>query len=126
MEALEIIHRFRGTQFDPDLATEFVLMIGIFPPGSLVEMTNGEAGIVIAANPKNKRRPKVILVRDAEKQRPEKYRTIDMSLGVSDVSGEEYVIAREVPDGTHDIVLQRFIEEGLVLGHQTIDALSAR
>jgi hypothetical protein len=109
--------RVKPTEADPDLALEFVLMIGIYSPGSVVEMTNGEAGIVIAANPKNRRRPQVILVRDAQKRLPEKHRVIDMSLGPADAQGAEYVIATEVPDGTYGIVLQQFIDDGLVLGH---------
>lgn len=124
MEALEIIYRGRGSQFDAELADEFIRMIGIYPPGSIVEMTNGEVGIVIASNPKNKRRPKVILVRDADKRPRPKYRVVDMVRNVKDPGGADYVIAREVPDQTYGIVLQDFLDEGLVLGHQTIDETS--
>ena len=124
MEALEIIYRMRGTQFDTDLANVFIRMIGIYPPGSIVEMTNGEVGIVVASNPKNKRRPKVILVRDVEKQPRPKMRVVDMSRNVKDPDGNGYVIAREVPDKTYGICLQQFLDDGLVLGHQTVDEIS--
>ena len=119
MEALEIIHRFRGTQFDPELAREFVLMIGIYPPGSIVEMKTGEVAIVIASNPKNRRKPKAMLVRDENKKRPPKYRLLDLSSGAKNAAGQALEVAREVPDGTYGIVLQRFIDNGLTLGHQT-------
>lgn len=119
MEALEIIHRFRGTQFDAELAKEFVLMIGIYPPGSIVEMASGEVAIVIRSNPKNRRKPGVMLVRDANKKRLPKYRLVDLSVNPLNEAGEPFSIAREVPDGTHGIVLQRFIDNGLTLGHQT-------
>lgn len=124
MEALEIIYRMRGTQFDTDLANVFIRMIGIYPPGSIVEMTNGEVGIVVAANPRNKRRPKVILVRDMQKQPRAKMRVVDMSRNVKDLDGEEYLIAKEVPDKTYGISLQQFLDDGLVLGHQTVDEIS--
>lgn len=120
MEALEIIHRFRGTQFDPDLTKEFVLMIGIFPPGSIVEMKTGEVAIVTASNPKNRRRPKIMLVRDRNKERLTKFCLLDLSLKPKNGDGELLEIGREVPDGTYGVVLQRFIDSGLTLGHEHI------
>ena len=119
MEALEIIHRFRGTQIDPDLAREFVQMIGIYPPGSIVEMKTGEVAIVIASNPKNRRRPRIMMVRDANKERLPKFRLMDLSLKPRNDDGQVLEIGKEVPDGTYGVVLQRFIDSGLTLGHQT-------
>jgi putative nucleotidyltransferase with HDIG domain len=116
MEALEIIHRCSGTQFDPELAKAFVLMIGIYPPGAIVELKTGEVAIVIAANPKSRRKPKLMIVRDEKKQRPEKYRLVDLAGNPAGASGSPLVISREVPDGTYGIMLQRFIDNGLQLG----------
>lgn len=124
MAALEIIHRCRGSQFDPDLTREFVLLIGIYPPGSIVEMKSGEVAIVIASNPKNRRKPKVMLVRDEKKQRPKKYRLLDLSNAPKNAAGKPFEISKELPDGTYGIVLQRFIDNGLTFGYQTIDERS--
>ena len=114
-EALEIIHRFRGIQFDPELAREFVLLIGIYPPGAIVEMKSGEVAIVIASNPKNRRKPKVVLVRDENKQRPQKYQLLDLKNEPLNSAGEPFEIMKEIPDGTYGIVLKRFIDNGLTL-----------
>lgn len=124
MEALEIIHRFRGKQFDPELSREFVLMIGIYPPGSIVEMKSGEVAIVVASNPKTRRKPAVMLVRDEAKQRPAKYRLLDLSKNPHNHAGEPFEIVREVPDGTYGIFLQRFIDNGLLLGSPSVDGVS--
>src|SRR5690606_26257608 len=64
MEALDIIYRFRGTQFDDELAREFIKMVGIYPPGSIVELHTGEVGIVVMQNQKSKLKPKLVLVLD--------------------------------------------------------------
>ncbi|MDI9246329.1 HD-GYP domain-containing protein [Marinobacter sp. CHS3-4] len=114
MQALQIIHKNKGTQFDPDLAVEFIRMIGIYPPGSIVEMENGEVGIVVATNEISKLTPKVLMVRDAEKHPINPYRQLDLSKRPKDASGEHYKIVREVPDGTYDIVLKDFIDQGLL------------
>ncbi len=124
MEALEIIHRFKGTQFDPELAREFVLMIGIYPPGSLVELKTGEVAIVIASNPKNRRKPKIMIVRNADKQRPPKYRLADLAGNPKGEHAQLLEIAKEIPDGSYGIQLQRFIDNGLQLGYQTVDRIS--
>jgi HD-GYP domain-containing protein (c-di-GMP phosphodiesterase class II) len=117
MNALEIIHRFRGTQFDKELALEFILMIGIYPPGSIVELKTGEIAIVLASNPKNRRKPRIMLVRTADKKRIPKYIMLDLDLSPKTDSGVLFAISKELPDGTFGVFIQRFIENGLVLGY---------
>ena len=115
MQALEIIHKHRGTQFDAELADEFIQLIGIYPPGSIVEMVNGEVGIVVESRPDHKLKPCVLLVREADKSLMATYRTVDLKVSPEDAAGEIYRIAREVPDGTYDIVLQEFVDQGLIV-----------
>lgn len=114
MQALQIIHRNKGTQFDAELAVEFIRMIGVYPPGSIVEMENGEVGIVVANEKTSKLRPVVLLVRNADKQPVTPYRQINLSEDIKDATDQVYRIAREVPDGTYDIVLSEFVEQGFL------------
>ena len=82
MQALDIIHKHRGTQFDQELAEAFIQMIGIYPPGSIVEMLNGEVGVVVESHPKHKLKPKVLMVRDADHAAAERaMRDNDVDLG---------------------------------------------
>jgi len=115
MQALDIIHKHRGTQFDQELAEAFIQMIGIYPPGSIVEMLNGEVGVVVESHPKHKLKPKVLMVRDAEHLELRPHRHLDLITGPSDAAGEPYQIAREVPDGSYGIVLQDFVDQGLIM-----------
>ena len=115
MQALEIIHKYRGTQFDEELADAFIQMIGVYPPGSIVEMLNGEVGIIIESHPRHKLRPKVLMVREADKTLMTPYKSLNLMTSPEDGAGDVYQIAREVPDGTHGIVLQDFVEEGLIV-----------
>ncbi len=114
MQALQIIHRNKGTQFDEELAVEFIRMIGVYPPGSIVELENGEVGIVVANEKASKLRPVILLVRDADKRAITPYRQINLADNVRDLSGQLYRIAHEVPDGTYDIVMSDFIERGFL------------
>jgi len=114
MQALQIIHRNKGTQFDAELAIEFIRMIGVYPPGSIVELENGEVGIVAANQKSSKLKPVVLIVRDATKQPITPYRQINLADGIRDASGEAYKIAHEVVDGTYDIVISEFVERGFL------------
>jgi HD-GYP domain-containing protein (c-di-GMP phosphodiesterase class II) len=51
--------------FDDDLLALFAAVLGIFPPGSAVQLETGELGFVAHPNPDDPQRPLVALVRDA-------------------------------------------------------------
>jgi len=114
MEALDIIYKNKGSQFDSELAVEFIKCIGIYPPGSIVEMTNGEVGIIVEENESSKLRPKVILVQDQSKHWMPQH-IIDLSLRHLDPGNVPYTIAHEVPNGTYGIDIKQFLKKGLVL-----------
>jgi len=40
------------TQLDPKLVVKFIESIGVYPPGCLVELTNGIVALVIEVNEK--------------------------------------------------------------------------
>lgn len=115
MQALDIIHKHRGAQFDEELANAFIQMIGIYPPGSIVEMLNGEVGIVVQSHPKHKLKPRVLMIREPDKSPKSSFQVLDLQSGPVDNAGTTYQIAREVPDGTYGIVLQEFVEQGLIV-----------
>ncbi|WP_100638944.1 HD-GYP domain-containing protein [Marinobacter salexigens] len=115
MHALEIIHKNRGTQFDAELADEFIQMIGVYPPGSIVEMMNGEVGIVVESDPDHKLKPKVLMVQDASKIFLPSPSVLDLKAMPEDGAGVVYHISREVPDGTYGIVLKDYVKEGLIV-----------
>ena len=114
MEALDIIYKCRGTQFDEHLALEFIRCIGIYPPGSIVQFTNGEVGIVLATDEQNKLKPKVLLVLDADKKRRQE-RVVDLMRGGKDMHGQPYSITQELANGTYGVDLQEYLRKGLVL-----------
>lgn len=111
MAALEIIYNSRDSHFDADLTVEFIRCIGVYPPGSIVVLNNGEVGVVIESNQDSKLRPKIVLVKDRDKKWQEK-RTIDLSRGDLNEQGQAYAIAHEVPNKTYDIDIKLFLQEG--------------
>jgi hypothetical protein len=114
MEALDIIYKNRNRQFDEDLALEFIKFIGIYPPGSIVQMTNGEVGIVLTSNKSNKLRPRVLMVLDKDKK-PVAQFVIDLSDTPKDLEGEPYMISGELPNGKYGVDVREFLKKGLVI-----------
>lgn len=115
MEALDIIYKCKGTQFDAELAIEFIKCIGVYPPGSIVELVSGDVGIVIETHEYHKLRPRILLVLDSnKKERPEKI--VDLNLNVKDSTGEILKIAHELTNGEYGIWLEDYIKRGLILG----------
>lgn len=120
MEALDIIYRGAGKQFDKELAEEFIKCIGIYPPGSIVELTDKRIAIVIANTKTNKLRPRVLIVRNENKQLcPEII--VDLSIKHTRDSTKNTLISKEVPDGTHGVFVAKYVSEGLKLCHSKTD-----
>ncbi|MFC1569938.1 HD-GYP domain-containing protein, partial [bacterium] len=60
-----------GKKFHPDLLENFFSVIGIFPPGTLVEVDTGEVALVIQASVFDIRRPQVEILYDSNGNRYE-------------------------------------------------------
>ncbi len=117
LEALRILFEASGSQFDEELVKVFVRRIGIYPPGEIVEMSNGEVGIIIACSPLSKLKPKVLLVLNEDKQLgPE--RVVDLQETPRDHSGRSYRIKDVYPTGAFGIDIEAYRRKGLVIpGH---------
>lgn len=109
-DALKELFNQRNKQFDGELVEAFIRMLGIYPPGTLVEMSNGEVGIVISTHPEKKLKPKVELVRDSE-GKLRKSLIIDLSNSPSDKSGMRYSIKRPLADGAMGFDMRSYIQQ---------------
>jgi putative nucleotidyltransferase with HDIG domain len=61
-EALTSMYSWRNTDFHPGLIEQFIQCMGIYPVGSLVELSDGSIGVVINVNRRRRLRPRVALV----------------------------------------------------------------
>lgn len=68
-DAARALNDMRGGAFQPEVVEQFLRAVGMFPTGSIVELSDGTAGVVVEQNPNNALRPKVLLLRD-KSQRP--------------------------------------------------------
>jgi len=113
-DALQELYALRGKQFDEELVIRFIDAVGIFPPGSIVEMLNGEIGIVLA-NTSDKLRPRVIMILD-KLHEPMIQRVADLSQHDTDEEGKVYQIKTTHSDGAFGIDVGDFQRAGLRMG----------
>ena len=112
--ALQELYAQRGKQFDEELVIRFIDAVGIFPPGSIVEMLNGEIGIVLA-NTADKLRPRVIMILDRLHE-PLTQRIVDLSQHDTDEEGTIYQVRTTHSDGSFGIDVGDFQRAGLRMG----------
>lgn len=105
IDAIKIMTQAGGSHLDADLTVKFIEFLGIYPCGSVVEMSSGEIGIVVETNPRHKLRPKIITLLDHNKQ-PTPPRWIDLSMEY-DALGKGITIKNTVDPAAFDIDVNR-------------------
>jgi HD-GYP domain-containing protein (c-di-GMP phosphodiesterase class II) len=109
LEAIGIMTKEVDTHLDANLTIKFIECLGIYPPGNLVEMSNGEVAVVIESHPQHKLIPKVIFLLD-EQKKPQHPRLIDLAQMSLDRSGQPYKIKRMVRAEDYGIDLKDFYQ----------------
>ncbi len=113
LDALKIMYQNKGTKFDDKLVGEFISCIGLYPPGSIVELKNGQVGIVISTNYRHRHLPKVLLLRDENKMpKPESVLDLERHAKSQDQS---VMIKTVIPNGSHGIRIESYIQKGLTI-----------
>ena len=107
-EGLSAMYQLAPNEFGKELMQEFIRCIGIYPVGSLVELSTGALGIVMVNDPKNRLRPVVMLVRDPKGDfyMPRRY----VSLAAQgDAGGTKWNVLRIVDPKNYGINLQAIL-----------------
>ena len=74
-KALQNIYNLRNKSFQQELVEQFMQCMGVYPTGSLVELSSGAVGAILSQNTEQKLKPKVIMLLD-ENKRPYKNRRV--------------------------------------------------
>ena len=101
--ALNMLHKWRGTAFHPVLVEQFIRCIGIFPVGAVVELNSGEIAVVIAQNPEKRLQPRIMVVRDANGNPLRPQKLLDLSKTPKVNAEEPYRIRRTLEFGKGNV-----------------------
>lgn len=98
------------SQLDMALVVKFIESIGVYPPGCLVELTNGIVAVVIEVNEKTKLRPKIITFLDEDKNHAQQ-QYIDLSNMIKDKRGNIHTIKGMVRAEDYNIDLAQYYQK---------------
>lgn len=67
-KAVAKLYELREIEFQEELVVEFIRAIGLYPTGTLVELSTGEVGVVVEQNFDRRLKPKIMIVLDSVKE----------------------------------------------------------
>ena len=104
-DAIKMLYRSRNLDFQAELVEVFIQAVGIYPAGTIVELTTGEVGVVVSEYRTRRLKPKIMMVLDSRKYRLQEPKLVDLSEWGSEPDKPPVAIARSLEPGAHDIDL---------------------
>ncbi|HEV2607085.1 MAG TPA: HD-GYP domain-containing protein [Xanthomonadaceae bacterium] len=101
--AVADLYEHRGNWYQAELVEQFIQTSGIYPIGTLVELTSGEVGVITAVHSLKRLRPSVMVLLDQDKMPLPKFRTLDLSLDEFDAEGHLVSVKGGLPAGAYNI-----------------------
>ncbi|MEM8661325.1 MAG: HD-GYP domain-containing protein [Pseudomonadota bacterium] len=105
--AIKMLYRSRNIDFQAELVEVFIQAVGIYPAGTIVELTTGEVGVVVSEYRTRRLKPKVLMILDSRKYRLSEPKLVDLSAGDGDPDSPQLGIARSLEPGAHNIDLSQ-------------------
>jgi len=77
--AMERLFKQRNKLFSSKLVDEFIQAIGLYPAGSVVQLSDGSTALVLSHNKRKRLKPEVLLIRNNQDQKLDNPKFIDLS-----------------------------------------------
>jgi HD-GYP domain-containing protein (c-di-GMP phosphodiesterase class II) len=101
--AVKKLYEWRNIDFQAELVEEFIQAIGLYPAGTLVELSSGEVGAVLAEYRLRRLRPQILLLLNANKDPLPELRILNLLETTHDSDGKPLEIARSLEPGAYGI-----------------------
>jgi len=107
-EALEEINKLREVWFSASVVDAFVQCVGLYPVGTLLELSSGEVAVVIGQNRIRRLKPRVLVLLAPDKSPNAHPTPMDLLFDPVAPDGTPYAIKRSLPPGAHGVDPQEF------------------
>jgi len=77
-DAIRKLYDWSNIDFQQELVEQFIQVVGIYPVGTLVELSDGRVGVIVAQHKARRLRPKVMLILNQDKKPYSKFDVIDL------------------------------------------------
>lgn len=113
LSAVSKLYELRNISFQQDLVERFIEAVGVFPTGTLVELSSNEVGIVTGHNEDRRLLPKVMIVLDENKQKLKHGKVIDLK-EKNEVGKQQssLYIKDSLPKGAYNINENQYLLSG--------------
>ncbi|WP_417567770.1 HD-GYP domain-containing protein [Marinobacter sp.] len=113
-KAVTLLYEMRNIEFQEDLVESFIQAIGIYPTGSLVELTDGQRGIVVSHSPERRLWPQVMVMTDHLARPLKTAKVIDLARYNEKKDAADTIRVREcLPHGTEGLDPSRYDVTGV-------------
>jgi HD-GYP domain-containing protein (c-di-GMP phosphodiesterase class II) len=102
-DAVRKLYEWRNVDFHPALVEVFIQALGIYPAGSLVELSTGEVGVVMSEYRTRRLRPTIMLILDQNKHLYDEFPTIDLYETEMTEDGRNINISQSLEPGSYGI-----------------------
>lgn len=119
-EALQTLYKIAPSEFGKPLVEEFIRCMGIYPIGSVVELTTGDIGVVMTSDPRSRLRPVVLLVRasDGTEYSPRRY--VSLAAMAESKTGRDWSVRRILNPTAIGLSIQQVANEEIFGGSSEV------
>ena len=107
-DALMNLYEWAGTSFHGPLVEQFVQAVGVFPVGSMVELSSGEVAVVVAHNRVRRLEPRVLVLTCPDKTPLGQPIERDLLAQAKQTSGTRLRIVRGLAAGAYGLKLRDY------------------
>lgn len=107
-DAIRKLYDWSDIDFQAELVEQFIQLLGIYPVGTIIELSDSRVGVVVAHHRAVRLRPKIMLILDEEKKPYAKYYMIDMYYTEQGEDGKPLSIVKCIEPGLYGIDPKEF------------------
>ena len=113
LDAVSKLYELRNIAFQKDLVERFIEAVGVYPTGTLVELSSQEVGIVTGHNLDRRLQPKIMVVLNENKQALKSGKLVDLKdYNLSKSNDSHLFIKDSLPKGAFDIDENEYLLTG--------------
>lgn len=103
--AIRLLYKARNTEFQAELVEVFIQAVGVYPAGTIVELSSGEVGVVVSEYRTRRLKPKVMVVLNPAKIRLPEPKMVDLLQQVEDEEAAPLDIVKSLEPNAYGIDL---------------------
>lgn len=102
-DAVKKLYEWRDVDFQSELVELFIQVVGIYPAGTIVELSDGRVGVIVAHHRVWRLRPQVMLLLDNNKQAYSNFNTINLITENTGIDGNPLNIHKSIDPHVYGI-----------------------